>query len=55
MNNRDNLKRVDLVVSIWIDPEGDPEEVVENLDYEFRHPDIKDMEIVDAVWEENLN
>lgn len=46
---RDTLHRIDLTVSIWVDTE-DFSDVLENLDYEFKHPAIKDMEIVDADW-----
>jgi len=39
-------RRVDIVVSLWIDRDVDVEEVLQEMDYEFTHPAIKDTEIV---------
>jgi hypothetical protein len=45
------LHRVDVVVSLWIDEDADPTWVVQEMDYEFRHPDIKETEIRDVITE----
>jgi hypothetical protein len=45
------LHRVDVVVSLWIDEDADPTWVVQEMDYEFRHPDIKEAEIIDVITE----
>lgn len=47
---REGLHRIDLTVSIWVDTE-DIQDVLENLDYEVKHPAIRDMELTDANWE----
>ena len=39
-------RRIDIVVSLWIDRDVDVEEVLQEMDYEFTHPAIKDTEIV---------
>jgi hypothetical protein len=44
-------RRVDIVVSLWIDRDVDVEEVLQEMDYEFSHPAIKDTEIVKVVDE----
>jgi hypothetical protein len=44
-------RRVDVVVSLWIDEDADVQEVMSEMDYDFRHPAIKDMEIVDICTE----
>jgi hypothetical protein len=41
-------RRVDIVVSLWIDKDVDVAEVLQEMDYEFTHPAIKDTEIVDV-------
>ena len=41
-------RRVDIVVSLWIDRDVDVAEVLQEMDYEFTHPAIKDTEIVDV-------
>jgi len=45
------LHRVDVVVSLWIDRDADYAEVLQEMDYEFRHPDIKETEIRDVITE----
>lgn len=47
--NRDNLNRITLIIDVWVDTE-DYSDVLENLDYEIKHPNIKDTEFVDADW-----
>ncbi len=44
-------RRVDVVVSLWIDEEADVQEVMAEMDYDFRHPAIRDTEIVDVITE----
>ncbi len=44
-------RRVDIVVSLWIDKDVDVEEVLQEMDYEFTHPAIKDTEIVGVMDE----
>ena len=41
-------RRVDIVVSLWIDRDVDVAEVLQDMDYEFTHPAIKDTEIVEV-------
>lgn len=43
----DTVKRVDIVVSLWIDANADAEEVVQEMDYCFDHVAIDDCEIID--------
>lgn len=49
--NRDDLKCVELLVRIYIDEDADVMEVVQDMDYEFRHPAIKDTYIEDILTE----
>lgn len=49
--NSDNLKCVELLVRIWIDEDADVMEVVQDMNYEFRHPAIKDTVIEDIITE----
>lgn len=48
---RDDLKCVELLVRIYIDEDADVMEVVQDMDYEFRHPAIKDTCIEDIITE----
>ena len=41
------LRRVDLVVSIWIDENADVQEVVQEMNYTFDHPAIREHCIED--------
>ena len=43
--------RVDIVVSLWIDKDADYAEVLQEMDYEFRHTAIKDTEIREVITE----
>jgi hypothetical protein len=44
-------RRVDLVVSLWIHEDADLSEVLQEMNYEFRHPAIRDTEIIDVNTE----
>jgi len=44
-------RRVDIVVSLWIDKDWDVAEVLQEMDYEFNHPAIKDSVIVEVNTE----
>jgi hypothetical protein len=48
--NRHNLQRLDFTVSVWVNTE-DYTDIIENMDYEFTHPAIVDVEIVDVNYE----
>lgn len=43
-------RKVEIVVALWID-DADIQEVVQEMDYTFDHPAIKDTEIVDINTE----
>ncbi len=45
----DNLRRVDIVVSLWIDEDADVVEVVQEMDYHFKHAAIVDSCIEDIL------
>lgn len=45
------LRRVDLVVSIWIDEDADVQEVVQEMKYSFDHPAIHEHYIEDILTE----
>ena len=51
MIDRDSLRRVDIVVALYIDPEAEISEVIGEMDYTFNHTAIKDTEIVDFTGE----
>ena len=44
-------RKVEIVVALWIDDDADIQEVVQEMDYTFEHPAIKETEIVDIVTE----
>lgn len=44
-------RRVDVVVSLWIDEDADVTEVIQEMDYAFEHPAIKETELVDVNTE----
>lgn len=48
---RDELRKVEIVVSLYLDEDADIQEVVSEMDYTFDHPAIKDTEIVDISTE----
>lgn len=45
VDSKDDVKIVQILVTLYLDPDADPDEVVEDMDYEFRHPNIRDSEI----------
>ncbi len=47
----DNLRRVDIVVSLWIDEDADVVEVVQEMNYHFKHAAIVDSCIEDILTE----
>ena len=47
----DNLRRVEIVVSLWIRDDADVQDVVGDMDYSFDHPAIRNTEIVDILTE----
>lgn len=42
------MRRIYVTTRIEINDEADPGEVVQEMDYRFKHPDIVSHEIVDA-------
>lgn len=42
---RDNLVPVQVVVTLYIREDANVNEVIEDMDYDFVHPDILDTEI----------
>lgn len=44
-------RKVEIVVALWIDDDADIQEVVQEMDYTFEHPAIKETEIVDINTE----
>jgi len=42
---------IEVVVGLHINENADPGEVIENVDYDFNHKDIKDMSIKDVLTE----
>lgn len=48
---KEYLRRVDLVVSIWIDEDADVQEVVQEMKYSFDHPAIHEHYIEDILTE----
>ena len=47
----DNLRPIQIVATIWVLPDVDPYEVLNEMDYSFDHPAIKDYEIRDINTE----
>lgn len=48
---RDGLRPVDIVVRLWISENADVMEIVQEMDYHFRHDDIIDTVIEDILTE----
>ena len=44
-------RKVEVIVALWIDEDADISEVVQEMDYSFDHPAIKETEIVDINTE----
>lgn len=51
MSYRDELVPVQVVVTLWLKDGSNVQEVVSEMDYEFRHDSICDHEIVDLITE----
>ena len=47
----DNLRPIQIVATIWVDPSVDPMEIITEMDYSFDHEAIKDYEIRDVNTE----
>lgn len=47
--DRDGLNRIELVITLWVDTD-DYADIIENLDYDIVHPNVKDMEITDVYY-----
>ena len=47
----EDLVPVQVVVTLWLKEDSDIQEVVSEMDYEFRHEAIKDTEISDIITE----
>lgn len=44
-------KTVEVVVKLELRDDADINEVISEMDYDFRHPDIKDTDLVDVITE----
>lgn len=44
-------RKVELVVALWVDDDADIQEIIQEMDYTFDHPAIKDTEIIDINTE----
>jgi hypothetical protein len=44
-------RKVEVIVALWIDEDAGVEEVLQEMDYSFDHPAIKETEIVDINTE----
>jgi len=44
------MRKIYVTTRIEINDEADPGEVVQEMDYRFKHPDIVSHEIVDTEW-----
>ena len=42
---------IEVVVGLHIKEDADPGEIIENVDYDFKHKDITDMKIQDVLTE----
>ena len=45
------MRTIEVIVKLEIDEDADVSGVVDEMDYEFHHPAIKDTEIVDVITE----
>ena len=45
------MRYIEVVVGLHIDENADPSEIIENVDYDFKHKHIKDMSIKDVLTE----
>lgn len=39
-------KRIEVTIAVWVNEDADVEEVVSEMDYELKHPDILDTEVM---------
>jgi hypothetical protein len=44
-------RKIEIIVSIEIDSDADIQTVISEMQYEFRHDDIKSTEIIDLITE----
>ena len=47
----EGTRYIEVVVGLHIDENADPSEIIENVDYDFKHKHIKDMSIQDVLTE----
>jgi hypothetical protein len=47
----EGTRYIEVVVGLHIDEDSDPAEIIENVDYEFKHKHIKDSSILDVLTE----
>ena len=47
----EGTRYIEVVVGLHIDEDSDPAEIIENVDYEFKHKHIKDSSIPDVLTE----
>jgi len=47
----EGTRYIEVVVGLHIDEDSDPAEIIENVDYEFKHKHIKDSSIQDVLTE----
>jgi hypothetical protein len=47
----EGTRYIEVVVGLHIDEDSDPAEIIENVDYEFKHKYIKDSSILDVLTE----
>ena len=44
-------RKVEVVVALWIDEDAEINDVLQEMDYSFEHPAIRETEIVDLNTE----
>ena len=47
----EGTRYIEVVVGLHIDENADPSEIIENVDYDFKHKHIKDMSVQDVLTE----
>ena len=47
----EGTRYIEVVVGLHIKEDADPGEIIENVDYDFKHKDITDMKIQDVLTE----
>lgn len=48
---KEEQKRIEVLVALWIDEHADIQEVIQEMDYSFSHAAIGDTEIIDVYTE----